>query len=342
MDAISLITRAANRRRKTVESKTKNTKSRPQIAAMVARAFGGMALADGEDAVVELKDGWFNAAYSVRLADGREVILKIAPPRDAEVMFYEKNIMTTEVAAMRLVRRNPAIPVPQIYHFDDARDLCDSDYFFMEKIAGDNLEHVKSSLSPETQASIDLHIGEIVREINGFTGTYFGYDGNPDLRASTWREAFIKIMESVLEDGARKGVVYDQGYDEIRAAVLRHAPALEEVATPRLVHWDVWNPNVFVKEGRVTGIIDFERALWADPLMESQFRLLSAEGITSSMRGYGKTSFTFEEERRCRLYSLHLALVMNTECYYRNYDTDFVLDLSRQWMGEHMAWLGAN
>ncbi|CAN95558.1 MULTISPECIES: phosphotransferase family protein [Sorangium] len=325
-----------------MESKTKNIKTRPQIAAMAARAFGGMALADGEGAVVELKDGWFNAAYSVRLADGREVILKIAPPRDAEVMLYEKNIMTTEVAAMRLVRRNPAIPVPQIYHFDDTRELCDSDYFFMEKIAADNLEHVRANLPPETQASIDLHIGEIVREINGFTGTYFGYDGNPDLRASTWREAFTRIMESVLEDGARKGVAYDQGYDEIRAAVLRHAPALEEVTTPCLVHWDVWNPNVFVKEGRVAGIIDFERALWADPLMEAQFRLLSAEGITSCMRGYGKTSFTFEEERRCRLYSLHLALVMNTECYYRNYDTDSVLNLSRQWMGEHMAWLSAN
>ncbi|MGK3997650.1 phosphotransferase family protein [Sorangium sp. So ce1024] len=325
-----------------MESKTKNTKTRPQIAAMAARAFGGMALADGEGAVVELKDGFFSAAYSVRLADGREVILKIAPPRDAEVMLYEKNIMATEVAAMRLVRRNPAIPVPQIYHVDDARDLCDSDYFFMEKIAGDNLEHVKSSLSPETQASIDLHIGEILREINGFTGTYFGYDGNPDLRASTWREAFIKIMESVLEDGARKGVVYDHGYDDIRAAVLRHAPALEEVTTPCLVHWDVWNPNVFVKEGRVVGIIDFERALWADPLMEAQFRPLSSEGITSCMRGYGKTSFTFEEERRCHLYSLHLALVMNTECYYRNYDTDFVFNLSREWMGEHMAWLSAN
>ncbi|AUX41710.1 aminoglycoside phosphotransferase [Sorangium cellulosum] len=342
MGVTGLIARADVRQRKTVESKTKNTMTRPQIAAMAARAFGGMALADSEDAVLELKDGWFNAAYNVRLVDGREVILKIAPPRDAEVMFYENNIMATEVAAMRLVRRNPAIPAPEIYHFDDGHDLCDSDYFFMEKLAGDNLEHVRASLPPETQASIDLHIGEIIREINGFTGTYFGYDGNPDLRASTWREAFIKIMESVLEDGTRKGVVYDHGYAEIRAAVLRHAPALEEVTTPCLVHWDVWDPNVFVKEGRVVGLIDFERALWADPLMEAQFRSLSSDGITSSMRGYGKTSFTFEEERRCRLYSLHLALVMNTECCYRSYDNDFVYNLSRQWMGEHMDWLKAN
>lgn len=326
-----------------MQSKTKNTKTRSQIAAMVARAFGGITLADGDDAVRELKDGWFNAAYNIRLADGREVILKIAPPKGADILQYEKNIMATEVASMRLVRQKPAIPVPEIFFFDDAHDLCDSDYFFMEKIAGDNLEHVIASLSPETQASIEQHIGEIIREINSFTGTYFGYDGNPDLRADTWRAAFIAIVESVLEDNIRKNVVYDYDYDEIRAAVLKHAPALEEATTPHLVHWDAWNPNFFVKDGSVVGIIDFERALWADPLMEAQFRPLSfGPGVTDSMRGYGKTSFTFEEEQRCWLYSLHLALVMNTECAYRHYDTDSIYNISREWIRASIEWLKAH
>jgi aminoglycoside phosphotransferase (APT) family kinase protein len=324
-----------------MESKTKNTKTRPQIAAMAARAFGGVALADRADAVRELKDGWFNAAYNLRLADGREVVLKIAPPNGADILQYERNIMATEVAAMRLVRQSPAIPVPEIYVFDQAHDLCDADYFFMEKVDGDNLEHVKAGLPPETQASLERQIGAIVREINGFTGAYFGYEGNPKLRASTWKEAFITIVEAVLEDGARKSVVYDYSYDEIRAAVMRHAPALEEVTTPCLVHWDAWNPNFFVRDGRIAGIIDFERALWAEPLMEAQFRPLLGDGVTNSMRGYGKTSFTAAEARRCHLYSLHLALVMNTECSYRNYDTDAVYTLSREFLGATMAWLNA-
>lgn len=325
-----------------VESKTKNTKTRPQIAAMAARAFGGMALADGDDAVCELKDGWFNAAYSVRLADAREVILKIAPPIGADVLRYEQKIMATEVATMRLVRQNPAIPVPAIYFFDEAHDLCDSAYFFMEKISGDNLEHMKASLPPETQASLERQIGEIIREVNGFTGTYFGYDGNPALCAESWSEAFIAIVESVLEDGARKQVAYDYSYDEIRATVLRHAPALAEVTTPRLVHWDAWDLNFFARDGRIAGIIDFERALWADPLMEAQFRPLAfGKGITNSMRSYGKTDFTAAEEQRCWLYTLHLALVMNTECAYRSYDTDDVYNMSRQLIQTAMEWLKA-
>lgn len=324
-----------------MESKTKNKKTRQQIESMAKRAFDGLGLAAGEDAVTELKQGWFNAAYEVRLADGREVILKIAPPLDAEVMIYEKNIMRTEVASMRLVRQNPAIPVPEIYFFDDAHDLCDADYFFMEKIHGDNLEHVKAGLPAETQEAVELHIGGIIREINTFPGTYFGYDGNPDLRAQTWKEAYIKIVESVLEDAARKHVVFDFGYDEIRAAIQKHAPALEEITAPCLVHWDAWNPNFFVRDGRITGIIDFERAFWAEPLMEAQFRQFS-DSVTASMRGYGKTSFTAAEEQRNHLYALHLALVMHTECFYRNYDTDGVFNFSRQYLGATMEWLKAN
>lgn len=326
-----------------MESKTKNRKTREQIARMVERAFGGATLAAGEAAVSELKEGWFNAAYNVRLSDGREVILKIAPPRNAEVMTYEKDIMSTEVASMRLVAQNPAIPVPEIYCFDTARDLCDSDYFFMEKLAGDNYGHVKASLPLETQAEIDRSIGRIVREINGFTGTYFGYDGNRTLQGDNWKETFVNIMDSVLADGVRKNAdLFGFGVGDIRAAVLKHAPALEAVTIPRLVHWDAWELNFFVKDGRVTGILDFERALWADPLMEAQFRALAFGGGSESMRGYGKTSFTHEEDERCHLYTLHLALIMKTECYYRNYDTDEVSNMAMGMLVPAMQWLQEN
>jgi len=325
-----------------MESKTKNKKTREQLESMAKRAFNGLGLVAGEDAVREMKEGWFNAAYGLRLADGREVVLKIAPPQGAEVMQYEKNIMATEVAAMRLAHQNPAIPVPEIYYYDNARDLCDADYFFMEMLGGDNLEHVKASLPAKAQESIDRHIGEIIHEINKFPGTYFGYDGNPDLRATTWKEAFLKIVESVLEDALSKNAAFDYSYDEIRAAVLKHAPALDEVTQPCMVHWDAWNPNFFVRDGKVVGILDFERVLWAEPLMEAQFRYFGGDPISNAMRGYGKTEFTQAEEQRRQLYSLHLALVMNVECYYRNYDTDDIFNFSKSYIAATLEWLKAN
>lgn len=323
-----------------MESKTKNRKTRNEIEEMVKRAFQGCVLADVTDAISELKEGWFNVAYNVSLADGREVILKIAPPKDAEVMTYEKDIMTTEVASMQLVFSNPRIPVPEIYFFDQSKDLCDSNYFFMEKLIGDNYEHVKKTLPKVIQTQIDHQIGEIIWEINTNQGVYFGYDGNVNLRADTWKEAFIKIVDSVLEDGQRKNADYF-GFtsQEIRDLVLKHAPTLEAVKKPQLVHWDAWDLNFFVMDGKVSGILDFERALWGDPLMEAQFRSLAFEGVSTSMRGYGKTTFTHEEDVRNHLYTLHLALVMKTECYYRNYDSDYVSNLSKMLLLPTVLWL---
>ncbi|MEE4193971.1 MAG: aminoglycoside phosphotransferase family protein [Anaerolineae bacterium] len=321
-----------------MESKTKNKQTREQIERMANRAFN-LGLDSGEDAVIELKQGWFNAVYAVRLANGHEVILKIAPPKDAEVMLYEKNIMRTEVDSMRLVRANPKIPVPEIYFYDDAHDLCDADYFFMEKIYGENLGEIRTSLDEETMSDYDRQIGAIVREINRFKGTYFGFDGNPEQRADTWKEAFFKIVESLLSDAARKNVVFDYSYDEIRTVIQKHASALEEITTPCLVHWDAWPANIFVKDGKVNGIVDFERALWAEPLMEAQFRTLFKHGITDRVRGMGKTSFTPAEEQRNQLYSLHLALVMHVECFYRNYDTDDIFNFSRMYLRKTMEWL---
>ena len=325
-----------------MESKTKNRKTREQVAAMVERAFPGLTLADGEDAVSELKEGWFNAAYTVRVSDGREVILKIAPPKGAEVMTYEQNIMETEVDSMRLAAQNPAIPVPEIYYYDKARDLCDSDYFFMEKLTGENYGLIRANLPQESQAQIDAQIGAIVREINEITGTYFGYPGNPDLRADTWREAFLSICDSVLDDGVRKNADYGPfTVEAIRAAIQKHAPALEEVTTPRMVHWDAWDLNVFIKDGRITGLLDFERVLWGDPLHEAQFRPLFGEE-NAYLRGYGKTSFSHNEERRNHLYTLHLALVAKTEGYYRHYDTDDVANWAMGMMVPTMQWLQEN
>jgi Ser/Thr protein kinase RdoA (MazF antagonist) len=30
----------------------------------------------------------------------------------------------------------------------------------------------------------------------------------------------------------------------------------EEVKIPRLVHWDIWDGNIFVKNNKISGIID--------------------------------------------------------------------------------------
>lgn len=324
-----------------MQSLTKNPQTHEQIARLVAHAFPGTSVAAGQ-AITELKEGWFNAAYRVRLEDGRTVVLKIAPPPGADVMQYERRIMHTEVAAMRRVQGLSGVPVPEIYAFDDTLTLCDAPYFFMACVDGQTLDQLEGTLSAAALADLHRQTGAVIRTLNTVTGPFFGYDGNPDLRADTWRAAFTRIFEAVLEDAARKDFQFDFTPGDLRAALDRHAGTLDEVTEPRLVHWDAWNPNFFARDGQIVGLIDFERALWAEPLMEAQFRPLFGEGVTPTMEGYGKTTFTPAEERRLHLYTLHLALVMHTECAYRHYATDEIFTFSRDLIRREMNWLTTN
>ncbi len=319
-----------------MESLTKNKQSRKTIEEMVSRSFQGCELAKDVDAVSEMKEGWFNVAYKVKLSDGRDTVLKIAPPVVAEIMTYEKNIMKTEANMMKLVGELTDVKVPFVYYYDDKRDICDSDYFFMELLTGDNYGNVKGELPEEVQKKIDFEIGCNVRKINNIPGKdYFGYEGNVDLRGATWKEAFLKMMVALLEDGKRKEIKLNYSYDMLRSIIFEYELYLEEVNEPRLVHWDLWDSNVFVKEGKVIGLLDFERALWGDPLMEAHFRTMEPE----KLHGYGKWKFTKGEEIRCKLYDIYLSLIMIIESFYRKYDTDDAYNYGCENLSKAVDWL---
>ena len=127
------------------------------------------------------------------------------------------------------------------------------------------------------------------------------------------------MMMDLLEDGRRRGVELPASYEEISAEVDIRLPALASVKEPRLVHWDLWNGNVFVQEGHVSGIIDCERALWGDPLQEYYFRHL-ADHSEAFLKGYGNRFDSPEQLERRKLYDLYLELIMVIECYYREYE----------------------
>jgi fructosamine-3-kinase len=100
-------------------------------------------------------------------------------------------------------------------------------------------------------------------------------------------------------------------------------PTLEEVRTSYLVHWDLWDGNIFLdaETGQLTGIIDFERALWGDPLMEANFA--GFYDLTAFCEGYGRVMpATPNEHVRRTLYDIYLFLIIVIEHYYRQYPSN--------------------
>ena len=118
-----------------LESITKNRQSISTLRAMVTRAYGEGQVPDGESWVSELGHGWFNVAYRIRLREGREVVLKVAPPAGVEVMGFERGAMEVELRALALIRERTSVPVPEVEFADRTRQLCDVDYWARRQLA---------------------------------------------------------------------------------------------------------------------------------------------------------------------------------------------------------------
>jgi aminoglycoside phosphotransferase (APT) family kinase protein len=326
-----------------MESITKNRQSPATLRAMIARAYGADQVPDERETgwVDELGHGWFNVAYRLRLRDCRQVVCKIAPPPHIEVMTYERGAMDIELAALRLIGEHTSVPVPAVDFADRSRELCDADYFFMPCLDADNLGIVKDTLPPGELDVYHEAIGAVNRELNGIRGAAFGPLAGPG--DPTWRACFTRMIGDVLGDGERRAIDLGYDYDLIREIIAAHADGLDEVTEPRFVDWDLWDSNVMVRDGRIVGIIDHERAFYGDPLIEAGFTgtdLSASFGDPAAfLRGYGHAELTENERRRRRLYTLYLNLIMIIETDYRGHTDTLQYDWSRERLRELMALL---
>jgi len=317
---------------------TKTTISLETAQTLIRTHFGGYAKINN---YIELTDGMYNAAYLIELADGRKTVLKVAPPDQVKVLRYEKDIMRAEVEVLRLLRARTDVPVPEVYDYDISRSLIDNDYFLMAHIPGVGMHKLRQQLSVEDQRSIDFRTGEYLRQINTISGSSFGYFAQPEFHLLSWREAFDSMVAHVLQDGRDAGVDLPIPYDGLYTRLQSFFGVLDEVTQPVLVHWDLWDGNIFVdpETKKITGILDCERALWGDPLMEVNF---GAFGVNPALiEGYGLDLLAASASKTRRtLYNIYLWLVMIIECTYRQYDTKDQENWVRLKLVEEMKNLG--
>ena len=297
-----------------MKSLTKNEQSPETIEHMVEICFPGRKMTG----YTELTEGYFNVAYEVELDNAEHTILKVAPAPDARIMTYEKNIMYSEVEAMKAAKA-AGLPAPAVLAYDDSRAICGSNYFFMEKLPGQSFNVIKSSLTEMEIAEINRQVGYINRKINAINCPCFGYPGQPEFQGNEWFPVFRKMLKAGVRDAENGHVDVKINIDKLWQVLEHDRPIFEEVTEPRLVHWDCWDGNIFVENGRVTGIIDWERSLWADPLMEVGFRTYAQNA--DFLAGYGMGLITADQQRRALWYDVYLMLLVSLECEYRQYET---------------------
>ena len=292
---------------------TKNRQSDETITGMAKKAFPDKTVVK----IKELTEGMCNVTYHVVFDDGSESILKISAENTAGNTSNEINLMSAEVRAMRLVSGKCSFKVAEVQYYDCSRTVCSGDYFFMEKLPGENYAFLKDKLPESIIKELNREIGRISRELTAITNTEFGFLGDERRYRSLFE--FVKTMLTNLLSDARKKDI-DIGYDEQRLseALDSEKECFDGVQSATLVHWDMWEGNIFVSQNRVSGIIDWERALWGEPFMDDRFRKHNRND--DFLEGFGLHSFSESDLKRLRWYDIILYLTMMIEVFYREFE----------------------
>ena len=291
-----------------MKSRTKASVDRNTVRAMM-RDAGIENIID----IKELKDGEFNVAFKVKTRDNSYVV-KIAPPGDADVLTYERDLMATELAVYDLIAQKTDVRVPKVFYKSSA--VTGSPWYVMEFLQAKPMTKIK--LTKAQLQHVMFELGQSVAKINGIKNNEFGYRQNG--LKSTWEEAYNAMVSAVLSDTDRLGIRVPHR-KKICRLIEQNARVLEEVTEARLIHFDLWKGNIFVNEnGSLEGIIDTERAMWGD--MYGEFVNLDFLGDfarnTAFIEGYNavadeKIVISESTKKRMNLMRLYLALIIFTE-----------------------------
>src|SRR6266566_3432766 len=241
-----------------------------------------------------IRTGKHNASFWVDSDQGR-FVLRVAPPDQIGFLFYERWMMRQEPELHRLIRDCTTIPVAQVVAADFSRSQIDRDFVLLSALPGIPLSEAAALDRSAINCALQ-QLGGYLRQLHALTAptclglNAYGYLGahKPIAPQPSWWDAFRVMWHRLLDDVVRSGSYTPAEADALRDLLEEHREHFDRAVTSRLLHMDVWGQNILVDaHGNVTGLVDFDRAVWGD--VEIEFAVLDYCGMSelAFWEGYG-------------------------------------------------------
>ncbi|MEV4497398.1 aminoglycoside phosphotransferase family protein [Micromonospora arborensis] len=272
-----------------------------------------------------LTGGGYATVWWALLDDDSRVVLKLAPPAGTPLLRYERGLCAAEARYFRLVADHaPQVPVPPVLHH--GTDPAYGEWLVTALLPGRSLRELAEAGVVVDDGPARYDLGVALAALHRVTGDRFGYDGDR-ADGSTWRAAFTAMLDALLADATEWNVRLPVPRERLHALVGSHADVLDEVRRPALLHFDCWDGNVLAAPDadgrlRLCGLVDGERFLYGDPLLDLVspvlFRRVEDDPEQPLLRGYRAAAvepvaLDASARRRLGLYRLHLYLLMTVE-----------------------------
>jgi len=247
-----------------------------QILAMCQRAFGPSV---GVASARELGGGTFNTTFLITL-DDQQVILRIAPPPTADLLWNERWLMRREQQIQPFFAALAPL-MPRTLMADFTHELIDRDYMFQTFLAGERWDTVADEFTLDEQLRLWEQFGSITKAIHSTAGTTFG-GPYPSVEFSTWSQTILDRLECAIT-AMIEAQLDVRDIQSVLEIVRSRTALLDAIRQPRLLHGDLWSFNILIERGpdgpAIVGILDADRAWWGDPMADWTMFVL-AKGAT--------------------------------------------------------------
>lgn len=252
--------------------------------------------------------GEANEVYLIKVDSGGEYILRIS--HGSSYSFSSEKWVIGEC-------QKSGVPVPEIVYVEDYEEGGEKySACVMERLQGKSVDELKreNQWTIQEVRPILVRAGKTLARLHEIATKKFGQVNQEGVgRFDTWYEFLSRHKiksenhKRILEARGLDPKIVDLVYEVIES----HKQVLESTE-PHLLHGDFGYDHIFVRDGEITGIIDFGSAKSGDPVYDLawwDFFHQDKESLRALEEGYkeiGKLGENYELKRH--LYKLYLCL----------------------------------
>jgi Ser/Thr protein kinase RdoA (MazF antagonist) len=214
-----------------------------------------------------LDGGEVHANFALDTRDGRELVLKVY--RGELSWKRDKEAFLLRLVAGRL-------PAPEVVHEGPG-------VLLMTRLPG-----TPARFSDTDPVAVSRQLGTRLRDLHAMTFESFGYI---ETRVTSPVATNLEYMRRRVERKVRSGPPALR--EPLEAYFSEHEGAFAGCETAVLCHNDAHDANVLVVDERITGLIDWENAVAADPILDLAKAWAFSDGrndetLEALMEGYGR------------------------------------------------------
>lgn len=189
---------------------------------------------------VPLHGGQINTTLELHLADGKKVVIKVSPHRVDHS--YERE------AYQLTLLKDCGIPVPQVHCWKIGTLDDPWSYILLEFIDGVDLGEAKKRCAADDFDALQAELADVVAALHDNTNQRYMRVMEGGDAFDHWPQFYRSIYDSIWHEVEKEPHLPKHCRKHIGKIHERLDRLIAHGDKPRLVHWDIWNTNVMVRQ----------------------------------------------------------------------------------------------